>query len=102
MTLEEIRSNIRSIRRKLARPTAQLIIQRMADDLSQEWSRAKAGRQPLPDPRTFIIRVVDAGFRLPTFSSVMRLLERRRAKSQVPLPRQVIRALIPWAIPSRY
>ena len=62
MTLQEIRSNIRSIRRKLARPSAQLIIQRMADDLSQEWSRAKADRQPLPDPRTFIIRVVDTEY----------------------------------------
>ena len=49
-----------------------------------EWTVAVSDRQPPPDDHTFILRVVDAGFRLPTFMAAHRYLTRCLAENVVP------------------
>ena len=80
MSLSEIRSTIRYLKRVLARPRAQFILSRMADDLAQEWFRAETDCEPLPHPHSFVLKVVKAGSRLPAFTEVMRLPKARTSR----------------------
>ena len=82
-------SRVSALKRKLARPLAELHLQRMARELCLEWTCAQADRQPFPGPQTFVIRVAKAGYRLHTFTAVVRYLERCRLEkptAQPPLP----------------
>ena len=44
-----LRSRVRALKRKLARPLAELRLQRMAGELCLEWTCAQADRQPFPN-----------------------------------------------------
>ena len=55
--INALRSRVRALKRKLARPLAELHLQRMADELCLEWTCAQADRQPFPNSQAFIIRV---------------------------------------------
>ena len=54
MNLSSLQARVRSLRRKLALPYAQLMVQRMADNLCSEWSRAQVENQPTPSPQAFV------------------------------------------------
>ena len=97
MTLSSLRARIRSLRRRLALPYAQLMVQRAAGDLCTQWARAQADKRPTPSPQGFIRRVAAAGFLLPTFSVAVRYLERCASLCQEPSPERLLRALLPWA-----
>ncbi len=99
MTLGQIKSEIRRLQRKLARPLAQVAIQRMSQELCDEWSCALIEKEPLPDAQPFIQRVVRAGYRLSTFTSVSRYLNGCRNDGEAPLLKPLLRALLPWAMP---
>ena len=102
MTLGQIKSEIRRLQRKLARPLAQVAIQRMSQELCDEWSCALVEKEPLPDAQPFIQRVVKAGYRLSTFSSVSSYLNGCRNNGEAPLLKPLLRALLPWAMPHRF
>ena len=102
MTLGQIKSEIRRLQRKLARPLAQVAIQRMSQELCDEWSRALFEEEPLPDAQPFIQRVVKAGFRLSTFTSASRYLNGCRSHGEAPLLKPLLRALLPWAMPHEF
>ena len=102
MTLGQIRSQILYLKRKLARPLAQLALQRMSEELALEWGRAEVDRQPMPDPHPFVLRVVKAGYLLSTFSQVMRYLNRCRDRAEAPDSGQLLLTLLPWAKPYPY
>ncbi len=102
MTLSQIRSRIYALKRKLARPLAQLALQRMSEELALEWGRAEVDRQPMPDPHPFVLRVVKAGYHLSTFTRVMRYLDRCRDRAEAPDSGQLLRTLLPWARPYPY
>ena len=91
-----LRSRVRALKRKLARPLAELHLQRMARELCLEWTCAQADRQPFPGPQTFVIRVAKAGYRLHTFTAVVRYLERCRADIQPPGTWRLLPTLLPW------
>ena len=91
-----LRSRVRALKRKLARPLAELHLQRMADELCLEWTCARADRQPFPNSQAFVIRVAGSGYRLHTFTAVVRYLERCRAQNQPPDPRDLLQTLLPW------
>ncbi len=97
MTLGQIKSEIRRLQRKLARPLAQVAIQRMSQELCDEWSCALIEKEPLPDAQPFIQRVVKAGYRLSTFTSVSSYLNGCRNNGEAPLLKPLLRALLPWA-----
>ncbi len=97
MTLSSLRARIRSLRRRLALPYAQLMVQRAAGDLCTEWACAQADKRPTPSPQAFVRRVAAAGFLLPTFSVAVRYLERCASLCQGPSPERLLRTLLPWA-----
>ncbi len=95
MEIRSLRSRIRALKRKLARPLAQLAIRSMSDELCLEWTCAQADRQPFPNPQDFVIRVAGSGYRLKSFTAVMRYLESCRAENQPPDPWRLLRTLLP-------
>ncbi len=102
MTLGQIKSEIRRLQRKLARPLAQVAIQRMSQELCDEWSSALHDKEPLPDAQPFIQRVVNAGFRVSTLTSAKRYLDECRNDGEVPLLKPLLRAFLPWAMPHEF
>ena len=79
-------SRDRALKRKLARPLVELHLQRMAEELCLEWTCSQADRQPFPNSQAFAIRVAGSGYRLHTFTAVVRYLERCRAENQLSGP----------------
>ena len=99
MNISQLQSRIRALRRKLVRPRAQLLIQRLADEFCLEWAGAEADHKPLPDTNAFVRRVAKAGFRLSTFMAAARRLNRCRSENRPPESFDIVRALLPWARP---
>ena len=99
MNISQLQSRVRALRRKLARPRAQLLIQHLADEVCLEWACAEAEHKPLPDTNAFVRRVAKAGFRLSTFAAAARYLNSRRSVSRPPESIDIVRALLPWAKP---
>ena len=95
--MNQIRSRINAIRRKMALEISVVRLRPVADDFCLEWSVAVSDRKPPPDDHTFIRRVVDAGFRLPTFMAAHRYLTRCLAENDVPGVEHLLGALLPWA-----
>ena len=90
-------ARIGALRKRMARAHAHVALEKMADDWCIEWYTAAANRKTLPDPNGFVLRVVAAGFRLPTFGPVMVYLDDCRSKNKEPDPERLFRALLPRA-----
>ena len=86
MTLSSLRARIRSLRRKLARPYAQVVVQPIADDFCTEWHCAQVTRLPTPSSQSFVRRVAQAGLRLRTFTAAAIYLEGCAAERREPRP----------------
>ena len=82
--MNQIRSRINALRRKMALEISVVRLRPLADDFCLQWSVAVSDRKPPPDDQTFIRRVADAGFRLPTFMAAHRYLTRCLAENVVP------------------
>ena len=96
--MNQIRSRINALRRKMALEISVVRLRPLADDFCLEWTVAVSDRQPPPDDHTFIRRVADAGFRLPTFMAAHRYLTRCLAENVVPGVEHLLGALLPWAV----
>ena len=101
--MNQIRSRINALRRKMALEISVVRLRPLADDFCLQWSVAVSDRRPPPDDHTFIRRVADAGFRLPTFMAAHRYLtrclarkhrSRRRASPGRPAPLGRVRGLV--------
>ena len=99
MNISQLQSRIRALRRKLARPRARLLIQRLADEFCLESASAEADHKPLPETNAFVRRVAKAGFRLSTFTAAARYLNNCRSVNRPPESIHVVAALLPWARP---
>ena len=99
MNISQLRSRIRALRRRLVRPRARLLIQRLADDFCREWASSESGHKPLPETNAFVRRVAKAGFRLSTFTAAARYLNNCRSEDRPPESINVVCALLPWAKP---
>ena len=97
MNISQLQSRTRALRRKLVRPRAQLLIQRLTDEFCLEWASAAASHKPLPDTNAFVRSVAKAGFRLSTFTAAARYLDNCRSANRPPESIDLVRALLPWA-----
>ena len=95
--MNQIRSRINALRRKMALEISVVRLRPVADDFCLEWSVAVSDRRTPPDDHTFIRRVVDAGFRLPTFMAAHRYLTRCLTENIVPGVEHLLGAPLPWA-----
>ena len=93
-TLSSLRRRVDALRRKLAVPLAILRLRRLAAEHSLECTVAHADLEIHP----FILRVVDAGFRLTTFMAVHKYLESCRSQNTLPDSEELLRALFPLHI----
>ena len=50
MNIASLRARVRSLRRRMALPYAQVMLQRQADDLCTQWAVAQADKRPTPSP----------------------------------------------------
>ena len=97
MNLSSLHSRVRALRRKMAKPYAQIMIQRMSNEICDQWANAKALKQALPNPQEFVRKVVRAGFRLPTFTGALLYLEACNGRKDQPYPDYLTGLLLPWA-----
>ena len=97
MNISQLQSRVRALRRKLARPRAQLLIQRLADEHCLESACAEADHELPPDTHAFIRRVAKAGFRLFTFMAAALYLNKCRSENRQPESFNIVRALLPCA-----
>ena len=70
ISLASIRRQIEALERKCARQLAIYRLKPAVDQITELWNIAVAKNQPKPDPLTCVRKVVDAGFRLPTFTAL--------------------------------
>ena len=92
----EIRSRIRALQKKMALELAIVRLRRLVKEFRLQWFVALTDHKPLPEPRSFGFRVVEAGFRLPTFMEVNKYLEKCRRKKVEVENHELLRTLIPW------
>ena len=85
--MNDLRRRVNALRRKMARALAVVRLRPLAQDFCDQWDSALSGSRPLPEPHSFIRRVAQAGFRLPTFMAAHRYLERCRRQER---PSQLI------------
>ena len=92
----ELRSRIRALQKKMALELAIVRLRPLVREFRLQWFVALTDRKPLPQPRSFGLRVVRAGFRLPTFMGVNRYLEKCRRKKVEIDDHELLQTLIPW------
>ena len=97
MNISSLQARVRSLRRKMALPYAQLMIQRMSEDICHQWANARGLKQNLPCPREFVRKVAKSGFYLPTYTGAVRYLEECNSRKEPPLPWRLLPILLPWA-----
>lgn len=97
MNISSLQARVRSLRRKMALPYAQLMIQRMSEDICHQWAAARGLEQTLPCPREFVRKVAKSGFFLSTYTGAVRYLEECNSRQEHPLPWRLLPILLPWA-----
>jgi hypothetical protein len=95
--MNDLRRRVNALRRKMARALAVVRLRPLAQDFCAQWDSALSGSRPLPEPHSFIRRVAQAGFRLPTFMAAHRYLERCRRQNALPGCHELVRSLLPWS-----
>ena len=102
MTLSQIRTQIQALQRKYAKELLIYRLRRQADQVYNHWARAVGDRQEPPQPHSIIRKFAAAGFFLPTYNSLHRYLADLRKEGQIPEPRRIVLALLPWAWAEKY
>ena len=95
--MNDLRRRVNALRRKMARALAVVRLRPLAQEFCAQWDRALSDSRPLPEAHSFIRRVAQAGFRLPTFMAAHRYLERCRHQNALPGCHELLRALLPWS-----
>ena len=95
--LSYVRSRINTLRRKFALEISHNRLRPIVEDFCAESYVAAMDRKPAPDAHAFVRKVVDAGFRLTTFTEVHRYLAQCLRDKVVPGIENLLGALLPWA-----
>ena len=95
--LSYVRSRINALRRKFALEISHNQIRTVAEDFCTESYAAAMARKPLPDAHAFVRKVVDAGYRLPTFGAAHQYLAKCVTDKVLPRVEHLLGALLPWA-----
>ena len=101
-TLSEIRREIRALQRKYHRQLTIYRMRRVTEQVHHDYARAVADQQDPPKPLEVIRRIADQGFHLTTWMHLHNYLDKVREKGDIPEPRRMLLALLPWAWESKY
>ena len=72
-------------------------MRRATEEVHCDYARAVADQQETPKPLEIIRRIADKGFRLTTWMHLHNYLDKVREAGDVPEPRRMLLALLPWA-----
>ena len=95
--LSYVRYRINALRRKFALEISHNRLRTMAEDFCTESYAAAMDRKPMPEAHAFVCKVVDAGYRMPTFGAVHRYLGKCAADEVLPGVENLLGAMLPWA-----
>ncbi len=95
--LSYVRSRINALRRKFALEISHNQLRTMAEDFCSESYAAAMDRKPMPEAHAFVRKVVDAGYRLPTFGAVHQYLRECVSGKVLPGVEHLLGAMLPWA-----
>ena len=101
-TLSEIRREIRALQRKYHRELTIYRMRRVTEEVHHDYARAVADQQEPPKPLEVIRKIADKGFRLNTWMHLHNYLDKVREQGDIPEPRRMLLALLPWAWESKY
>ena len=101
-TLSEIRREIRALQRKYHKEISLYRMRRVTEEVHHDYARAVAEQQDPPKPLEVIRRIADKGFRLTTWLHLHNYLDKVREQGDIPEPRRMLLALLPWAWESKY
>ena len=101
-TLSEIKREVRALQRKFHRELSIYRMRRVTEEVHHDYARAAADGQEPPTPQEVVRRIVDHGFRLTTWMNLHNYLDRVRKAGDIPVSRQMLLALLPWAWESKY
>ena len=101
-TLSEIRREIRALQRKYHRQLTIYRMRRVTEEVHHDYARAVGDQQDPPKPLEVIRRIADQGFHLTTWMHLHNYLDKVREKGDIPEPRRMLLALLPWAWESKY
>ncbi len=101
-TLSEIRKEIRALQRKYHRQLTIYRMRRVTEQVYNDYARAVGDQQEPPKPLEVIRKIADKGFRLSTWMHLHNYLDKVREKGDIPEPRRMLLALLPWAWESKY
>ncbi|MDE2939611.1 MAG: hypothetical protein OXR67_11985 [Chloroflexota bacterium] len=101
-TLSEIRREIRALQRKYHKELTIYRMRRVTEEVHHECARAVADRQDPPKTLEIIRKIADKGFRLTTWMHLHNYLDQVREKNEIPEPRRMLLALLPWAWETKY
>ncbi len=101
LTLSEIKREIRALQRKYHREIAIYRMRRASEEVCNDYARAVADQQDPPKPLEIIRRVADRDFRLNTWLHLHNYLDKIREQGDVPEPRRMVLAPLPWVWKTR-
>ena len=101
-TLSEIRREIRALQRKYHKEISLYRMRRVTEQVHHDYARAVADQQEPPKPLEVIRRIADKGFRLNTWLHLHNYLDKVREQGDIPEPRRMLLALLPWAWENKY
>ena len=101
-TLSEIRREIRALQRKYHKEISLYRMRRVTEEVHHDYARAVAEQQDPPKPLEVIRRIADKGFRLTTWLHLHNYLDKVREQGDIPEPRRMLLALLPWAWETKY
>ena len=94
---------LRALEKRLAKDLAIVRLRRVAEDFCDDYEDAVSDDPPASSHELdemvtdFIPEIAKAGYRLCTFMSLRKYLERCMADKKVPEPRGIVGNLLPWA-----
>ena len=94
--IRSLQARVRALQRKYAPQLAFIKLRQLAEDYVIECEKARVEHKPQPETHSFIKKIVKAGFRLRTFISLHKCVDRFREKDAFPEPRDILLALIPY------
>ena len=95
MTLTQIRNRVQALQRRYALPLTVIRLRPYATQFCDQWAVAQDRKEPLPETHPFVIKLADAGIRLPTFGLLIHYFRRHREANTCPQPSSIVSALLP-------
>ena len=102
MTLSQIKNQVRSLQRQLAKELAVYRLRQLAEEIADDWAEALDQKKELPEPHQIIRRVANAGHTLWTYGNLHHYVRERRDQGEPLSPPRLVLALLPWAWNHRY